>query len=42
MNKLLIVFLGLFAAAQAVSFFDLVREEWRAFKVRTKNEIMHD
>lgn len=36
MNKLLIVFLGLFAAAQAVSFFELVKEEWNAYKVTYK------
>lgn len=35
MNKLLIVLFGLVAAANAVSFFDLVKEEWNAFKVRT-------
>jgi hypothetical protein len=33
MNKLLVVFFALFAAAQAVSFFDLVKEEWHAYKV---------
>lgn len=33
MNKLLIVFLGLIAAASAVSLLDLVKEEWHAFKV---------
>lgn len=31
--KFLVVLLCVFAAANAVSFFDLVREEWKAFKV---------
>lgn len=33
MTKLLVVFLGMLAAANAISFFDLVKEEWHAFKV---------
>lgn len=38
MNKLMIVFIGLLAAAQAVSFFDLVKEEWHAFKAEHKKQ----
>lgn len=34
MNKLLVVLFGLVAASHAVSFYDLVKEEWNAFKVR--------
>lgn len=33
MNKLLVVFFALLAAAHAISFFDLVKEEWHSFKV---------
>jgi len=33
MNKLLVVLFGLVAAANAVSFFDVVKEEWHAFKL---------
>lgn len=33
MNKLFIVFLGLFAVANAFSILELVKEEWHAFKV---------
>jgi cathepsin L len=36
MNKLLMVFVALFAAAHAVSFFDLVKEEWHAYKLEHK------
>lgn len=36
MNKLLVVFIGLLAAAHAVSFFDLVKEEWHAYKSEHK------
>lgn len=36
MNKLLIVLVGMIAAANAVSFFDLVKEEWHVFKVKTR------
>jgi len=36
MSKLLVVFIGLLAAAHAVSFFDLVKEEWHAFKSEHK------
>lgn len=38
MNKLLVVLFGLVAAANAVSFFDLVKEEWHAFKVRSREK----
>lgn len=30
------VLIGVLAAASAVSFFDVVKEEWHAFKVRIK------
>lgn len=33
MRNIIIIFLGVLAAAHAVSFADLIREEWRAFKV---------
>lgn len=33
--KVLIVLVGVIAAASAVSFFELVHEEWKSFKVRT-------
>lgn len=33
MNTFLVVFVGLLAAANALSFFDVVREDWKAFKV---------
>lgn len=33
MSKLIIVFLGLLAAANAISFVELIKEEWNAFKV---------
>lgn len=36
MNKFLVVFVGLIVAANAVSFFDVVKEEWHAYKVRTE------
>lgn len=36
MNTFLMVFVGLLAAANALSFFDVVREDWKAFKVNTK------
>lgn len=39
MNKLFVVFVGLIVAANAVSFFDVVKEEWHAFKVRMKSFI---
>lgn len=35
MNKFLVVFVGMLAAANAISFFDVVREEWQTFKVST-------
>lgn len=31
--KVLIVLVGVIAAASAVSFFELVHEEWKSFKV---------
>lgn len=36
MKQFVVVFVGLLAAVNAVSFFDVVREEWHAFKVRLK------
>lgn len=33
MNKFLVVFVAMFAAANAISFFDVVKEEWNAYKV---------
>lgn len=33
MNKFLVVFVGMLAAAHAISFFDVVKEEWNAYKV---------
>jgi len=42
MTKLLVVFLGLFAAANAVSFFDLVKEEWHAFKLEHGKQYKSD
>ena len=36
--KFLILILGFVAAANAISIFELVKEEWTAFKVREQNE----
>lgn len=37
--KFLFLLFGLFAVAQCVSFVDLIKEEWGAFKVRTSHYI---
>lgn len=38
--KVLVLILAFVAAANALSFFDVIKEEWHAFKVRTHNFFM--
>jgi len=42
MNKFLVVFVGLIVAANAVSFYDLVKEEWHAFKLEHSKSYKSD
>lgn len=41
MNNFLVVFVGLLAAANAISFFDVVKEEWHTFKVNIHMYMIH-
>lgn len=42
MNKFLVVFIGMLAAANAISFFDVVKEEWSAYKLEHSKEYKSD